>query len=72
MRSATLLIGAVLLATSVYFLSEGGSIKTREEVMNVGGLHMTAERSHPVLPWMAWIGIVAGGALMVAGLTRKM
>jgi hypothetical protein len=71
MRSALILVGAVLIVGGGYALNEGGSFRSREEVLNVGGLRVSAETRHPILPWMAWLGMAAGGALVVAGLTRK-
>lgn len=71
MRNTTILIGAILLLGGGYVLLEGGSITSREDVLNVGGLQVTAKRRHPILPWMAWVGVIAGGALVVTGFTRK-
>lgn len=71
MRNGMILLGAILLLGGGYVLLEGGSITSREDVINVGGLQVTAKTRHPILPWMAWIGVLAGGALVVTGLTRK-
>lgn len=71
MRNGFLLLGAVLLIGGGYVLLEGGSITSREDVLNVGGLQVSAKTRHPILPWMAWVGVLAGGAFVVAGLNRK-
>ncbi len=71
MRSTSILIGVILVLGGAYVLFEGGSITSREDVLNVGGLQVTAKTRHPILPWMAWVGVIAGGALVVTGLTRK-
>jgi hypothetical protein len=71
MRSVLILVGAALIFGGGYVLFEGGSFRSREEVLNVGGLRVSAETRQPILPWMAWFGVAAGGALVVAGLSRK-
>lgn len=71
MRNGFLLLGAVLLIGGGYVLFEGGSFTSREEVLRVGDLQVSAKTQHPILPWMAWVGVLAGGAFVVAGLNRK-
>ncbi len=71
MRNAFIVIGALLVFGGGYALFEGGTFTSREEVINVGGLRVSAERRHPILPWMAWAGVAVGGVLVVSGLMRK-
>lgn len=71
MRNSLLVFGAILTIGSAYMLVEGGAFTSREEVVRVGDLSVSAKKTHPILPWMAWAGIAAGGVMVVVGLTRK-
>ncbi len=70
MRTQTL-IGILLIGVGAYLFFAGGSFSTREDVLKIGDLRVTAQESHPVAPWVAGAAIVGGVALVVAGLRRK-
>lgn len=71
MRSALGIVGIVLIVGGMYVLLFGGSLRTREDVLDVGGIHVSASRRLPVDPWMAWAGILTGGALLAVGISKK-
>lgn len=66
-----ILIGVVLLVGGGYVLLEGGHITTQRQVLDVGGVKISAEQQSPIEPWAAGIALVAGTALIIAGFTRK-
>lgn len=71
MRNGFLVMGFLLVIGCAYVLVRGGSITTREDVVSVGGVSLTAKTKQPILPWMAWAGIIGGGILIVSGLNKK-
>lgn len=70
MRTSTL-VGIGLAIAGAFFLVRGGSFTTRREVMNVGGMRVTAEEQRPILPWVAGAVVVAGLVLAATGLRRR-
>jgi UDP-N-acetylmuramyl pentapeptide phosphotransferase/UDP-N-acetylglucosamine-1-phosphate transferase len=68
------LIGIMLIAVAVAaFTYQGISITTREKVVDVGPLHMTAEKTRtlPLTPVVGGIALVGGIVLLVAGLKKN-
>lgn len=66
-----LIVGILIIAASAYFLVEGGSLTTRRNVIDVGGLKVSAEERHAVAPWMAGLGLVLGTSILIVRATRK-
>jgi uncharacterized membrane protein HdeD (DUF308 family) len=72
MRTYTLL-GIILIVVGIAaFAYQGISFTTREKVVDVGPLHMTAERTRtiPLTPIVGALALVGGIALLVTG-SRK-
>ena len=70
MRVATL-VGIVLILAGGYFLFAGGTFTTKREVVDVGPVEISAEEKHPVPAWAAGLGLLAGVALVIAGVRHK-
>jgi uncharacterized membrane protein HdeD (DUF308 family) len=69
MRTTTLL-GIILIAVGIMaFAYQGITYTTREKVVDVGPLHMTAERTRtiPLTPIVGALALVGGIALLVTG-----
>ncbi|MBA3854633.1 MAG: hypothetical protein C0503_09465 [Gemmatimonas sp.] len=66
------LIGLALVIGGGFVLFEGGYIKTRRQVIDLGALQVTAEQTNKVGPWLAGLAIFAGTGLTAIGLTRKL
>lgn len=66
-----MLAGAAALIIVGAFLLFGGSFTTRRNVMDVGGMTVTAEEQHPVRPWIAGVVLLAGLVLVVTEVRRK-
>lgn len=69
--SLMVLIGAVLIIGGGYVLFTGGYITSRKQVVDFGGLQVTATERNRVEPWIAGLALIAGTALVIGGLTRK-
>jgi hypothetical protein len=68
-----MILGIVLIVLGVAGLIFGGvSYTTREKVVDVGALHVTAEKQHtiPILPIVGGV-VLAGGIAVVAVSARK-
>ena len=66
-----LVAGILLVLGGAYALLEGGVVTSRRDVIDVGGLKVSTEQQRPIRPWVAGAALVLGGALIVAGVTRK-
>ena len=71
MPSVSVLVGILLLIAGAFVLVEGGYISTRREVIDLGGLKVSAEERHTIRPWVAGLALVAGTSLVLVGLSRK-
>lgn len=69
--SLMVLFGVALIIGGAFVLFEGGYISTRRQVMNLGGLQVSAEQKSKVEPWVAGLALVVGTALTVVGVTRR-
>lgn len=65
-------IGVLLLIGGGFVLVHGGYITTGREVVDIGGLRVSAEQRSEVEPWMAGLALVVGTALSIGGLTRRL
>ena len=66
--NTTKLLGIVLIALGIIaFAYQGITYKTRENVVDLGPLHVTAEKSHtlPLPPIVGGIALLGGIALFV-------
>lgn len=70
--SLMVLVGVALIIGGGFVLFEGGYISTRRQVIDLGGIQVSAEQKNRVEPWMAGLALVLGTALTIGGLTRKM
>lgn len=67
----SVVLGFVLIVAGSYFLFTGGGFTTRRDVIDVGGLTVTAAEEHPLDPWISTVVLIAGVALVAGGLRRK-
>lgn len=71
--NTTKLAATVLVAVGIIaFAYQGISYKTRENVVDLGPIHVTAERSHTLpLPPIVGAAALIGGAVLFAASVRK-
>ena len=63
--------GIALIIAGSFLIFRGASVTTRENVLEVGGLTVSAEERRPVSPWIGAVVLVAGIALVVGGVRRR-
>lgn len=63
--------GIALIALGAYLFFQGGSITTKEDVVSVGPLQVTASEKRPIAPWVAGLVVLGGVALVVTGARSK-
>ena len=64
MRAATI-IGIILILAGAWVTLNGGSFTTREEVVGIGDVSITADRERPIPMWAGIGAIVVGGVLVM-------
>jgi hypothetical protein len=66
-----LLAGIVLLGIGAFVLLRGASFTSRENVLSVGDVSITAEERQTIPPWVGAGALMAGVVLVVAGMRKK-
>lgn len=69
MRTARI-AGIALIAVGAAILFWGGTFTSRRNVLEVGGLTVTAEEERRVPPWAAPVALIVGFALLVYDFRR--
>ncbi|MDP1859917.1 MAG: hypothetical protein Q8K82_14685 [Gemmatimonadaceae bacterium] len=70
MRPSTI-AGIALIVLGAFLFFRGGSFTSRRNVLDVGGLKVSAEEQRPIQPWVAGLAVIAGVALVATGVRRK-
>ncbi len=70
-RTLSIALGALLALGGGYVLLKGGSFTSSRDVIDVGGLTISAEEQHPIRPWVGGLGLALGVVLIAGGLTRS-
>jgi len=70
MRPSTI-AGIALIVLGAFLFFRGGSFTSRRNVLDVGGLKVSAEEQRPIEPWVAGLAVIAGLALVATGVRRK-
>jgi uncharacterized membrane protein len=65
------IVGIVLIAAGAFLVFRGASFTSREEVLDVGPLTVTAEERRPISPWIGAVVLLGGVALVIQGVRRK-
>ncbi|HEU5305011.1 MAG TPA: hypothetical protein VFU40_10245 [Gemmatimonadales bacterium] len=64
-------LGVVLLAIGAFIVFRGASYSSREEVLRVGDVKASVESKKAIPTWAGGVAIVAGIALIAAGMRRR-
>jgi hypothetical protein len=70
MKGITLL-GIILIAAGAFLLFRGASLTSRRDVLDVGGVTVTAEETRPINPWIGVVVLLGGVALVLQGARRS-
>lgn len=71
MRIRTL-FGAILILGGGYILARGLSYTSKEHVLDIGDVHITADERQPVPTWAGGLVAIAGLILVVSGSARRL
>ena len=61
------LIGAVLILAGGYILARGLNYTSKQHVLDIGDVHVTADERRPVPTWAGGLLAIAGLVLVVSG-----
>jgi hypothetical protein len=67
----SLIVGILLLVLGAFLLVRGGSFTSRENILSVGELEVTAEERETIPPWVGAGVLVVGLVVIVSGLGKK-
>lgn len=62
-----IVLGCVLILGGGYILARGLSYTSKSDVVDLGGLRISAEERHPVPTWAGGLVAVAGLILVLSG-----
>ena len=65
-----LVAGIIVLGLGGFVLLRGGTFTRRHDVLKVGDVKISADSRESVPTWLGWVAIVAGGALIAAGMRK--
>lgn len=66
-----MIAGFVLAALGAFILLQGVNYGSERSVLAVGDLQVSAETQRAVPPWVGWVAVVGGVALIGSGLYRQ-
>jgi len=65
-----LVAGIIILGIGGFVLLRGGTFTTRRDVVKVGDVKISADSQESIPTWLGWVAVVAGGALIAAGMRK--
>ena len=65
-----LVAGIVVLGLGGFVLLRGGTITKHHEVLKVGDVKVSADSEESIPTWLGWVAVVAGAALLTAGMRK--
>lgn len=66
-----ILFGIVLVALGGFLLIQGGTFTTKEKVIDIGAVEVTADDDHPIPRWAGWVVLAVGAAAIAGGASAK-
>jgi hypothetical protein len=66
-----IIAGLVVLALGAFVLLRGASFTSRRDVLKVGDVKVTADEQQTIPPWVGGAAMVAGAALVIAGMRQR-
>jgi uncharacterized membrane protein len=68
---APVIVGIILIILGGIVLVRGGSFTTKQNVLEVGDLSITADEKQTIPPWAGILSIVAGVVVIGAGARKN-
>jgi len=66
-----MIIGAALILVGGIVIARGVSYTTSHNVVDIGGIRVSADEKKPVAPWIGGVVALVGLALVFSGGSRK-
>jgi hypothetical protein len=66
-----IIVGIVVIAFGAFVLLRGASFTSRRNVLTVGDVKVTADEQQSIPPWVGGAAVVAGAALIFAGMRQR-
>jgi uncharacterized membrane protein len=70
-RRMTLATGAVLLAAGAFALTGSASITTKEQLLQLGDVKISADERRPIPPWAGGVAAGIGLVVLLAGARQR-
>ena len=71
MKPLPTVVGIALIIAGSFLIFRGASFTSRENVLEVGGLTVSAEERRPISPWIGAVVLIGGIALVINGVRRR-
>ncbi|KJV37378.1 hypothetical protein [Luteibacter yeojuensis] len=71
MRAGLIVVGIILIGLGIWVVAGNGSYEKTDTVAKLGPAKIEATHDKAIPQWAGIAGIVIGGIVAVAGLTRK-
>ena len=65
------IVGAILILVGGIVIARGVSYTTSHDVVDLGGIRVTADEKKPVAPWIGGVAALVGLVLVFSGGSRK-
>ena len=66
-----MIVGIVVIAFGAFILLRGASFTSRRNVLEVGDVKITADEQRTIPAWVGGAAVVAGAALILAGMRQR-
>ena len=67
---AFLVAGILVLGLGGFVLLRGGTFTRRHDVLKVGDVKISADSRESIPTWLGWVAVLAGSALLMAGMRK--
>jgi hypothetical protein len=67
----SLIAGIIILGLGAFVLLRGANFTSRRDVLKVGDVKVTADERQSVPPWVGWVAVLAGGAIIATGARQR-
>jgi hypothetical protein len=66
-----IIVGIAVIAFGAFVLLRGASFTSQRNVLEVGDVKITADERQTIPPWVGGAAVVAGAALILAGMRQR-
>ncbi|MFN0181636.1 MAG: hypothetical protein ACKVZ0_22740 [Gemmatimonadales bacterium] len=66
-----LIAGVIVLALGIVLLVRGGTFTSRQDVLKVGDIKVTADQRQSIPPWVGGLVVAVGAAILLMGARKQ-